>query len=78
MSYPLLVLVAAAIAGGLVVDLFHALKPAAFDEPADVLVGGVSLQQVAGAGGTRPRVLIELGALVACLIFLAGSIPTLF
>lgn len=75
-SAPLSLLVAA-LAGGLVVYLYFTMKPAGYDEPADVIVGGVSIQQVAGAGGARPRILLAIAALVVCLIFIAGSLSTL-
>lgn len=74
MTHPLLALIVAAIAGGLLVYLYFITKPAAYDEPNHIVVGGVSMEQVAGAGGARPRVLIALGALAACLVFLAGAL----
>ena len=77
MSAPLLVVLAAAIAGGLAVYLYFATRPAAYDEPSYRMAGGVRIQQVAGAGGARSRVLIALGALAACLIFIGGSLSTL-
>jgi hypothetical protein len=72
-----LALLVAALAGGLTVYLYFATRPAAYDEPADVVVNGITMQQVAGAGGARHRVLIALGALLACLVFLAGALSTL-
>lgn len=77
MSAPLLPILVAALAGGLTVYLYFATRPAAYDEPKYIYVYGARVEQVAG-GGARPRVLIALGALLACLVFLAGAVSTLF
>jgi hypothetical protein len=65
----------AAIAGGLVVYIFNAARPTAYDQPADVFAGGVRIQQVSGYGAvTRVRLLLALASLMACLLFLASYI----
>jgi len=66
-------LAASAIAGGLIVYIYFAARPTAYDEPVDIFAGGrFHIQQVAGLGGARIRILVALGALLACLVFLVG------
>jgi hypothetical protein len=63
-----------ATTGGLVVYIFFAARPTAYDEPIDRYAGGVRVQQVAGFYGARWRVVVALALLVACLAFLAGAL----
>lgn len=73
MSAPLFTVAVAALAGGLAVYIFFASKPTAYDEPRYLYPMGARVEQVSG-GGARARILIAAGALMACLIFLAGAI----
>ena len=67
-------LLVAFLAGGLVVYIYFAARPGPYDQPIDVYAAGVRIQQVAGSAGARPRVLVALLALAACLLFLAGFV----
>ena len=72
-----LLLLAAALAGALGVYLYFATRPAALEQSRYVYPLGARVELVSAAGA-RPRVLLAFGALLACLIFLAGSLSTLF
>lgn len=70
----LLPLIVAALAGGLVVYIYFATRPAPYESPRVIYPLGARVEHVAGAGRS---VLLAAGALLACLIFLAGSLSTL-
>jgi hypothetical protein len=77
MSHPAFALIVAALAGGLIVYIFFATRPTAYDEPKYVYTAGVRVEQVSGTASARPRVLLAIGALLACLIFLARAVSSL-